>query len=389
MKMRKKTLVWVLAIVMIAAFMPVTSFGTQTNEDEDVITTEQEQIPQLQNSQDETVQESEVIDSEKTEETEAAVETEQKQEPQSSKLDKAEGPANYVCEADVTPGLRSITDATLDELRQRENAFKKIRQLLHDYADFSYYERTLPKNYPAKIKDDAEAAIAGCTTDKEKMHAIYELIADNLYYDHDAFALYDQGVRTEYETYEAWLKTMITDCAGYSDTCYAMLNSIGIPCIKLESEMHLYNAAYDSDNDEWVFLDTTWGSRNRYEHGEKKKYGHSNYYFDMKPSRLANLKSHEILSIPRESIFLTIDGSNACFYLYSTTIDDQWANMDVWEIRLVGPTNKDVETVNITKDELCGIPITRIYRPETISNMSRRLLTFNGRTSLKHVTLPD
>ena len=139
-----------------------------------------------------------------------------------------------------------------------------------------------------------------CNSDYNKIRNIHNWVADNIYYDMDAFN--SQNYQTMDASALGTLLTRRSVCQGYSDLSIAMLRSIGIPAIglscyalgistdkawntqtlmKTESN-HRITAAFV--NKRWIIMDVTWDSDNEYINGvfrNKSGLGHSYKYFDV------------------------------------------------------------------------------------------------------------
>lgn len=125
------------------------------------------------------------------------------------------------------------------------------------------------------IVEKAKEITKNSKTDYEKVRAIYEWVIHNIYYDYDGL----NGI-TEIESDPAEvLKSKKGVCQGYANLTAAFLRNLGIPAIvasgngaspiNKEDTNHGWNMVYADGR--WIFLDTTWDSRNRYEEGKYKK----------------------------------------------------------------------------------------------------------------------
>lgn len=137
-------------------------------------------------------------------------------------------------------------------------------------------------------------AVAGCTTQYEKIKAIMAFVADRTYYDYYAYYNNKPSYWSPYEVYEQ-KRAM---CSGYASLMRTLCISIGIPCMDLEGHAHEYNAVYDSENGKWIFADATWCSRNSYSVDKEWEYqGYSDGYFDLSPEEIAELSNHQIYRV--------------------------------------------------------------------------------------------
>lgn len=132
----------------------------------------------------------------------------------------------------------------------------------------------------------AQSITAGCTTDEQKVKAIYTWITQNLYYDWDGV---NSGNLPKGDPYSAY-QTRITVCEGYATLFAELLNAVGIPCVALHGASiqdplgirrdeasswnaaqydeidHAWNAAYV--NGKWLYYDTTWDCGNQKRDGK-------------------------------------------------------------------------------------------------------------------------
>lgn len=174
-------------------------------------------------------------------------------------------------------------------------------------------------------------AVAGCTTQYEKIKAIMAFVADRTYYDYYAYYNNKPSYWSPYEVYEQ-KRAM---CSGYASLMRTLCISIGIPCMDLEGHAHEYNAVYDSENGKWIFADATWCSRNSYSVDKEWEYqGYSDGYFDLSPEEIAELSNHQIYRVDG----LLKDG------LYYSLISYRWSRGN-WYFDLAAVKNKNIRQV--------------------------------------------
>ena len=133
-----------------------------------------------------------------------------------------------------------------------------------------------------EIRQTALTLTAECVTDREKARVLHDWVAENVYYDMDAY------VSGSYENLDAvnvlHLKKGV--CEGYANLYAALLRSIGISCRKQgglalgistarvwdETSLaqitsnHAWNEVYIDGR--WLLVDTTWDSTNTYQDGQ-------------------------------------------------------------------------------------------------------------------------
>lgn len=158
----------------------------------------------------------------------------------------------------------------------------------------SLYQADLPE-----VIDLATKITKYKTGNYNKILAIHDWVAENLYYDYDALA----SGRYRYERYDAlqMLKTRRTVCRGYSKLAVTLLRAIDIPAIDVlcfalgESSDGGWNSGdnltaeanhvitFALADSRWIMMDPTWDSVNEYRNGEyieKTEGGARHTYFD-------------------------------------------------------------------------------------------------------------
>lgn len=116
----------------------------------------------------------------------------------------------------------------------------------------------------------AEGICSGCTSDREKAHAIYEWVITNITYDEDYYPQY------QYFDIRKTLQTREGICFDFANLYAALCRSQGIPCCILdgrrigsESDQHVWNRVYYDGT--WWNLDVTYDTARRAE--GKSPYG--------------------------------------------------------------------------------------------------------------------
>lgn len=166
-----------------------------------------------------------------------------------------------------------------------ENNRRKLDEIMEYGDEFcSGYVSTkrdikLHKEILSELRALSDEICVGAETDIEKVKKIEYWVADNLYYNHDAA---ETSVTAEVISLENVLETKTATCAGYSNLFSALCNMQDIYCVNLRGGT--YVKGYSPDNllsvpmnhewnavridGEWLFIDTTWLSNNRYRGGE-------------------------------------------------------------------------------------------------------------------------
>ena len=147
----------------------------------------------------------------------------------------------------------------------------------------------------AEIKQVANQITSAATDDYEKAKLLHDWVAENIYYDLDAF--YSEN----YDGLDAVnvLHTKKGVCEGYANLYAALVRSLGIPCrkqsgyalgidtnkkwdiqaINRTETNHAWNEVYV--NNKWIIVDATWDSTNKYQNGNYESGNRiTNLYFD-------------------------------------------------------------------------------------------------------------
>lgn len=231
---------------------------------------------------------------------------------------------------------REETSIKGDASEEQIAAEQKAWTLINKYADPDYFLTDPERNAITdaqfeELRQAALQAVAGCTTQYEKIKAIMAFVADRTYYDYYAYYNNKPSYWSPYEVYEQ-KRAM---CSGYASLMRTLCISIGIPCMDLEGHAHEYNAVYDSENGKWVFADATWCSRNSYSVDKEWEYqGYSDGYFDLSPEEIAELSDHQIYRVDG----LLKDG------LYYSLISYRWSRGN-WYFDLAAVKNKNIRQV--------------------------------------------
>lgn len=154
------------------------------------------------------------------------------------------------------------------------------------------------------VKDLAAEITDGITGDYEKVQAIHDWVADNLYYDQDFFN--GKTESTNIDTISV-LKNRFAVCSGYANLTKDLISASGIPCkqvvgfalgitteggwedvnLSTVSPNHVWNEAYVDGR--WIIIDATWDSNNKYEGGKfTDGEAASRLYFDVSMQFLSN-----------------------------------------------------------------------------------------------------
>lgn len=243
------------------------------------------------------------------------------------------------------------------QYEQKYKAIKKIWNLIQCVApdnSMGYnYDDELTAEQKNELSGVAENITSEFKTDYEKAKALYTYVADNIYYD---YVYYNDRTQELYINPYDIYKYKRTVCAGYARLYATLCGLVNIHTMDLIGEDHEYNAVYCKEEGRWIFVDSTWGSRNSYYIDEQQnvvwnKGSVSDAYFDSSIEFISNLTNHEVLRVSN------ISYENAV-YNFSSGFDDwinmsDWENMDRWHLEIV-------KSLNDMQKEIYGIPVTVI-----------------------------
>lgn len=165
-----------------------------------------------------------------------------------------------------------------------------------------------------KITNLARLIVNNFSETYNKILAIHDWVAENIYYDFDALSHLDDRSICITKPLDV-VTSRRSVCQGYTDLSIALMRSIGIPAIgvicfslgldssggwerkeNLEAESnHIFPAAFCDSR--WLFMDVTWDSGNEYRNGKfiKSKEPVSRKYFDITTRFLSN--THRLISL--------------------------------------------------------------------------------------------
>ena len=271
-------------------------------------------------------------ESEETEQPDTEEQPEETEQPDT----ETEQKETELSEMEEETEEREETSIKGDASEEQIAAEQKAWTLINKYADPDYFLTDPERNAITdaqfeELRQAALQAVAGCTTQYEKIKAIMAFVADRTYYDYYAYYNNKPSYWSPYEVYEQ-KRAM---CSGYASLMRTLCISIGIPCMDLEGHAHEYNAVYDSENGKWIFADATWCSRNSYSVDKEWEYqGYSDRYFDLSPEEIAELSNHQIYRVDG----LLKDG------LYYSLISYRWSRGN-WYFDLDAVKNKNIRQV--------------------------------------------
>lgn len=145
----------------------------------------------------------------------------------------------------------------------------------------------------------SDAICDGVGSDYEKIRKIAYWVAENVYYNKVAA---DTSVNADVISLETVLRTRTATCAGYSNLFSVLCNMQGIYCINMrggtcmaaDTDEYLMSMPMNHEwnavklDGEWVFIDVTWLSNNKYDDdGYHKAEDFDDMYFDMSIERMS------------------------------------------------------------------------------------------------------
>lgn len=115
------------------------------------------------------------------------------------------------------------------------------------------------------IIDTALEITKNCSSDLDKVRAIYDWVVDNIEYDYEKLSKHDKG---QYDNQYGALNTLNTRkgvCYDYSTLVAALTRSIGIKAKVVEGNLdkgrlkgfHAWNEVFISESGGWINIDTT------------------------------------------------------------------------------------------------------------------------------------
>jgi len=162
------------------------------------------------------------------------------------------------------------------------------------------------KSYSKTIKARAGKLVRDCVTDDEKCRAIHDWICLNIKYQSTS-SYNGYPYETSASAFEVY-KNKRGVCYGYAQLTQLMLQSVGVPCVIMRNNSHVWNAVYIDG--EWKFIDNTFdaaltqnGTPPTYEIVDSKKVSY--YYFYM---------SNELYDRIRVTYFIENCYGDVCFF---------------------------------------------------------------------------
>ena len=174
--------------------------------------------------------------------------------------------------------------------------YSKLNRILveKNLLDYVLSETFVDNNHT--MRRVANKLTSKCLSMREKVLAIHDFVAQNLYYDYDSLT----SNENRYRTIEQIAQTKRCVCQGYADFTLVLLTCVGLEaenilCYVVDniyehgwsdvknriSELNHIITRVKLEN-RWLYMDVTWDSRNRYENGAYIKGDYvSHRYFDV------------------------------------------------------------------------------------------------------------
>lgn len=165
----------------------------------------------------------------------------------------------YACTHEDDPD--NLYDGSIIELRgdvETEN----IHGCLHAFIDRGF-EIDEAEELTDRMVSEISAGLKDNATDREKMAAICDYMAQTYSYDKEALKQIeekdDNSLRENFvEAYYGDRKIM---CSEYATVTYILARKMGIECDVIRGSKHAYNIVKFADSDHWIGYDLTGGDR--------------------------------------------------------------------------------------------------------------------------------
>lgn len=226
------------------------------------------------------------------------------------------------CSFALTQDTLPIVNMTVYNVLDQGLGYMDVGLWIDSQAKKSVSEQVAVMEELQQITQDV---IRDCKTDYEKCRALHDWVCANIWYDMDVFA----GKKSSSHTIAEVLKTRTGVCADYTQLYNAMLRIAGIPAKEVDGfalgvgesstwnstslekaskqTNHAWTEAYVDG--EWIIIDTTWDSQNRYQSGQygAKKPVQSKY-FDCSDQTFAKDHCIRQYNLPDVPVLDNLDG---------------------------------------------------------------------------------
>ncbi|MCK5884525.1 MAG: hypothetical protein KAG61_12615 [Bacteriovoracaceae bacterium] len=158
-----------------------------------------------------------------------------------------------------------------EEISNYSSVHKNVRNL-PQHLTFNALNNPSDEN----VEDLVEGLTEDISGTEDKVKAIHDWIAINIFYDLDRYEPAGDLYRPYF--YLEVLRSRLTMCGGYTDLFFVMAKMAGIRVSSVTgaaANAHIWNAVWDGA--EWKHVDATWDAGS-YDNG-KAKYSYSSTYF--------------------------------------------------------------------------------------------------------------
>jgi hypothetical protein len=244
------------------------------------------------------------------------------------------------------------------------------------------------------IQNKALDITKNAATPAQKIFAVVQYVATNIYYDMDYFYGYKSTVfRNPYDC----LVNELTVCDGYARTCKALLQCLNIPCVYVQTiwtnnVSHAFNCAYDGSR--WILFDSTWCTNNHTNLGVRytnppsydewydfsiEKANNEGMYYHVIDTMELNINNGVLESFPASTQMTSFDMPN------SVTSIGSMAFYKCTNLTSIDMPNT-VKSIGYTAFSHCD-GLTDIYIPDSVTSISVYAFEYCG--GLKNVRLSN
>ena len=326
----------------------------------------------------------------------------------------------------------TATAATADEIYQ--NNLKIHNNQATDQSVLEFYKLPSKNDYSKsdnkEIIDLAESITKNITKGYDKVKAIHDWVANNIWYDLDASevtGLQDIDIFHNARFGLSVLKNKRGVCGGYTNLTVALLRAVGIPAKRIEGYAYMPNSAqfnpeifYDLQNikanhawceafidGRWIIIDITWDSKNRYKDGKYSEatsstdkyfdisvedisvsHKYINYEFKLKDFDLSGVKK---ITIPKSVKNIDNWAFNEHTNLTAVTMHDNITSIGTSAFRGCGNLKditipNSVTSIGIAAFAYCE-SITEMNIPESVISIGEK--AFWGCTGMTAIMIPE
>ena len=258
------------------------------------------------------------------------------------------------------------------------------------------------------VKKLAEEITKDCTTDYDKVMAIYTYIVDNMYYDMDQLD-YDNDIGYQDDVLTL-TRRKIAICEGFSNVFVGLCRANGIPATEVYGSAYDYESLWlwiDVENDQnsnhawavvyldghWQIVDPTWDNYSTYDGGEYlKEESHRDWFLlPLESASYSHLFmnsdfSHTIISEGQcgSDARYKIDENGVCTIYGTGELKMPTGVNDFFEIRF----DKNSNITAIAEEGLLNCDqLSNIILPDSVKKIGDR--AFCSCEDLEYIYLPD